>query len=51
MATENKPAEKADKKVKVRLRVPSPGHKLGDVVSLEAAEAERLVANGTARRA
>lgn len=48
---DNKPAEKAPKKVKVRLRFPTTGHARGDELTLDKAEADRLVANGSARRA
>ena len=36
--------------VKVRLRVPTRGKKVGDLIEVDTkAEADRLVANGTAR--
>lgn len=35
-------------KVKVRLRFPTVGKKRGDEIELEKAEADRLVANGSA---
>jgi hypothetical protein len=36
--------------VKVRLRFPTLGHKRGDVIEVDKAQAEALVANGSARR-
>ena len=35
-------------KVKVTLRFPTVGKKRGDVIELEQAEADRLIANGSA---
>ena len=35
-------------KVKVRLRFPTVGHKRGDVIEVEKAQADALVANGNA---